>query len=134
MDRRDFLKLAGITGLAVGGPCPGASVLRGVRLAGANQRTPAPAIAGPTGLLFFVIQATGGWEPTMLCDPHPDLNGLYTDAVDVNTVNGVSYPVFPGGGPTAPDQWNLLLRRWHRPEQRPHLSGQRWTNDRVQRR
>jgi hypothetical protein len=104
MDRRDFLKLAGITGLAVGGPALARAFAEGFDSPEPTD-DPSYAIDGPTGLFFVQIQATGGWEPTMLCDPKPDLNGLY-DAADVNTVNGVSFPVFPGGGG---EQWQYFF-------------------------
>ncbi len=64
MDRRSFLKIAGMTGLAVAAP-------RSVRAAPLNP------YAGP---FYVMISARGGWDPTYLCDPKPKggpFNRLY---------------------------------------------------------
>lgn len=55
MNRRNFLKIAGLTGLAVVAPV-------GLR----------PGSAAPgkyTGPFWITLDAGGGWDPTMLCDP-----------------------------------------------------------------
>ena len=53
MDRRDFMKLCGAAGLAVMAPGGGAF-----------------AQDAPTDDRFWVfVHATGGWDPTSLCDP-----------------------------------------------------------------
>lgn len=57
MNRRDFLKLAGVAGLTVASPFPW---LRDVKADG-----DAP-YAGP---LFLFVHAGGGWDPTSFCDP-----------------------------------------------------------------
>ena len=56
MDRRDFLKLAGIAGLGVSMPFVGG------RLARASVET-------YDGRLWILVNAQGGWDPTSLCDP-----------------------------------------------------------------
>jgi hypothetical protein len=62
MDRRNFLKVAAMTGLAVAVP------------RSARALTP---YAGP---FYVMISARGGWDPTYLCDPKPKggpFNRLY---------------------------------------------------------
>jgi len=68
MNRRDFLKLSSAAGLCVGG-----STLLGQAWADGEAVPGAPQglYSGP---LFVMIQAVGGWDPTMLCDPKPGLN------------------------------------------------------------
>ena len=74
MDRRDFLRLAGAAGFCtVGG-------FSSKALAADDENAP-----------FFVqIQAVGGWEPTMLCDPKGYLNQLYNDG-DIRTAGDINY-------------------------------------------
>ncbi len=59
MDRRSFLQVAAMTGLAVAAP----------RVARANVNP----YQGP---FYIMISARGGWDPVYLCDPKP-LNGPY---------------------------------------------------------
>lgn len=56
MDRRDFLKLCGAAGLVVSTP---ALLPRRARA----QDEPA------TGPFWVFVHASGGWDPTSLCDP-----------------------------------------------------------------
>ncbi|MEO1269390.1 MAG: DUF1501 domain-containing protein [Myxococcota bacterium] len=56
MNRRDFLKLAGLAGLSVAAPLPWSGVARGQ-----DQLYDGP--------LYLVVHASGGWDPTSLCDP-----------------------------------------------------------------
>ena len=74
MNRRNFLKLAGMTGLAVAAPF-GARIVR----AGAE---PYP------GPFFVLINAAGGWDPVYLCDPKPPgpLNRLYAGPASVGAI------------------------------------------------
>jgi hypothetical protein len=67
MNRRDFLRLASSVGLTVVGPAV-------PRLAFAD--------GGYEGLFFVTIHASGGWDPTLLCDPKGALSGEDTDAVN----------------------------------------------------
>lgn len=61
MDRRDFLKIASATGLSVVSP-----VVYGERgLKEPTGRSSAPY----EGTLFLFVNASGGWDPTSLCDP-----------------------------------------------------------------
>lgn len=55
-NRRDFLKLAGVTGLTVASPFPFLGKAFGEEDA-------------YTGPLFLFVNAGGGWDPTSLCDP-----------------------------------------------------------------
>ena len=57
LNRRDFLKLAGVAGLTVSAPFPFAKTSR------ADGSDP---YDGP---LFLLVNAGGGWDPTSLCDP-----------------------------------------------------------------
>jgi hypothetical protein len=57
MNRRDFVKLAGLTGLAVTTPW------------GINNLARAKGFSKYEGPLWITINADGGWDPTMLCDP-----------------------------------------------------------------
>ena len=63
MKRRDFLKLAGVTGLSVGTPLGLARAM--------NERYDGP--------YFVVFNASGGWDTTYLMDPKggPDINSGY---------------------------------------------------------
>lgn len=87
MERRDFLKLAGVTGLAVAGvPLVG-------RAFGYDldwDRSPAHADGDIGGPLFILVQATGGWEPTLLCDPKGSTNNSYADG-DILTAGNINY-------------------------------------------
>ncbi|HET6582686.1 MAG TPA: DUF1501 domain-containing protein [Nannocystaceae bacterium] len=61
MDRRDFLKIASCAGLTVAAP----TAFGGPGLAGKPRKSYDPY----SGLLFISINASGGWDPTSLCDP-----------------------------------------------------------------
>lgn len=56
MDRRRFLQLAGLAGLAVAAPVGLSSVARAD-------------VARYEGPYWIMVDAGGGWDPTMLCDP-----------------------------------------------------------------
>ncbi len=62
MERRDFLKLAGMTGMAV--------------VAGGAYGDSAQADAPYTGPLWLMLHAGGGWDVTSVCDPKGDANGM----------------------------------------------------------
>ncbi len=70
MNRRDFLKLSSAAGLCVGG-----SALLG--RAWADGVTDPGRPTAYAGKFLVMIQATGGWDPTLLCDPKPTLNNSY---------------------------------------------------------
>src|SRR5690349_2320125 len=55
MDRRRFLKVAGIAGLSLMAP-----------IAAREGRAGSNKYAGP---FWIMVNAGGGWDPTMLCDP-----------------------------------------------------------------
>jgi len=96
MDRRDFFRLAGAAGLCV---------TPGLRHAFADEQNPEPndlPEVNPNGLFFVQIQANGGWEPTMLCDPKGNLNKTYGDG-DILTAGNINYA--PMG-----DQWTTFFK------------------------
>src|SRR5262245_3089711 len=76
MDRRRFLKVAGIAGPSVMAP-----------IALREGRADSSRYDGP---YWIMVNAGGGWDPTMLCDPkggqpddHTSVNQAYTpDAID----------------------------------------------------
>lgn len=83
MNRRDFLKLSSAAGLTLGG-----SAMFG--RAWADGETAPGGTAAYTGPLLVMVQAVGGWEPTLLCDPHANLNNSYGDG-DVKLAGGIAY-------------------------------------------
>jgi hypothetical protein len=62
MDRRQFLKLAACSGMAVAGP------LGYLPMARASEIDPY------TGAFWVTVHASGGWDPTSLCDPKGRMN------------------------------------------------------------
>lgn len=75
MQRRKFLKLAALSGLAVG----------------STVGTPAHARGpGHQGSLLVFVHATGGWDPRLVCDPilDPAQNRVYTE---IATAGGIAY-------------------------------------------
>jgi hypothetical protein len=66
MDRRRFVKLAGLAGLAFLAPVGTPS---------------SQAKAKYKGPFWIVVNASGGWDPTLFCDPHASggVNTLYTE-------------------------------------------------------
>ncbi len=54
MDRRDFLRLCGLAGVAVSAPFLPSRVC---------------AQEGYDGILYLIVHASGGWDPTSFCDP-----------------------------------------------------------------
>jgi hypothetical protein len=62
IDRREFLKLMGVAGLSAAFPWP----LRQAR---------AQALDPYTGPIFITIAASGGWDPTVFCDPKMNVPG-----------------------------------------------------------
>ena len=104
MDRRDFVKLAGFTGLSLFLP----TILG--REAEAEEAT----WGGP---YFLQMHAAGGWDPTMFCDGKVTASGvtpayenrLVTEVVDVN---GVPVPAATAAG-------KFLLRNNNNPVEDP---------------
>jgi len=86
MDRRDFLRLAAASGLALCAPLA-SSVAR----------------AEPyTGTLWLMVNASGGWDPTSLCDPKgrrseadEDPMNMYMSG-DIGTAGPFKYAPFEG--------------------------------------
>lgn len=83
MNRRDFLKLTSAAGLTIGG-----SALFGQAWADGKAEPGGP--VGYVGPLLVMVQAVGGWEPTLLCDPHANLNNSYDDD-DVKLAGSIAY-------------------------------------------
>jgi uncharacterized protein (DUF1501 family) len=81
MDRRNFLKIAGMTGLAVSAPF-------GVRHVLAQ---PEP-YKGP---YFVLINASGGWDPVYLCDPKAKgpLNRIYDGPATAGNLKYAPIPI-----------------------------------------
>lgn len=94
MDRRRFLELASITGLGFA-----AAPLFGHAEVGHDLRGPTTANLGDEddyqGPLLVMVQAHGGWDPTLLCDPKPGLNNSY-GAGDVRTAGNLAFAPLSG--------------------------------------
>lgn len=96
MDRRRFLELASITGLGLAGaPLLGR--------ADSDRAAPPRSSAAPgeddyDGPLFVMVQAHGGWDPTLLCDPKANLNNSYGEG-DILTAGNLRFA--PVGGAQA---------------------------------
>ncbi|MBL4686041.1 MAG: DUF1501 domain-containing protein [Nannocystaceae bacterium] len=89
MDRRDFLKMAGAAGMAVGA----ASLYPRAQAGLSGGGTQAGPYQGP---LFCFFQAVGGWDPTHLCDPKGnELNAGFGEG-DILSVGDINYAPIPG--------------------------------------
>lgn len=84
MNRRDFIKMAGATGLALASPLP-------YREAQAQELY--------TGTFVIFVGASGGWDPTSFCDPKgyinapedPDAMNRAFGADEIETAGNISY-------------------------------------------
>lgn len=85
MKRRDFIKLAGASGLALASPLPFAGT--------------AEAQEGYSGPFVVFVGASGGWDPTSFCDPKgylgaepsaADMNQSFA-AADIGTVGNIKF-------------------------------------------
>lgn len=91
MDRRDFIKLASLAGMSVAGaPLLGRAEhgeLADLTDHGRQQ------FAGDdyTGPLFVAVQAHGGWDPTMLCDPKGGALNRTFSAGSIGTAGNLRY-------------------------------------------
>ncbi len=85
MNRRDFLKLSSAAGLALGS---GGMLLS--RAWADGEAIPPTTTTDYTGPLFVMVQATGGWDPTLLCDPKGNLNGSYAEG-GILTAGNINY-------------------------------------------
>lgn len=120
MDRREFLKLAAWSGLAIVTP----------NVASAEGDAPqVPLYEGP---FFVMIKAVGGWDPTYLCDPKgTDINKKY-GAGDILTAGKIKYA--PGlknvtGGQSFFEKYrrDLLVLNGLDMATNSHTSGRRYT-------
>ncbi|HRI08651.1 MAG TPA: twin-arginine translocation signal domain-containing protein, partial [Nannocystaceae bacterium] len=80
MNRRDFLKFAAMSGLAVAAP-----------------RTAKAAFTPYTGPYYVMISARGGWDPVYFCDPKPkgEFNRKYDYDPAVHKVGAINYAPIP---------------------------------------
>jgi hypothetical protein len=88
MDRRDFIKLASLAGMSVAG-----APLLGRAEHGEYTDPGRPQALGDDyqGPLFVAVQAHGGWDPTMLCDPKGNaLNQSFGEG-DIGTAGNLRY-------------------------------------------
>lgn len=90
MDRRRFLELASITGLGLAG-APLLGKAGGLDRSAGIDPSAANGEDDYDGPLFVMVQAHGGWDPTMLCDPKGGaLNRAY-GAGDILTAGNLRY-------------------------------------------
>lgn len=88
MQRREFFKFLGGAGLC----CSSVGLLRGAEASDLDLIGGRHMEAGEyTGPFWISVSAQGGWDTTMLCDPHPGLNGAYGSG-GVKTAGAISYP------------------------------------------
>jgi hypothetical protein len=96
MDRRDFIKLAGITGMGVSA----AAALPGAWAFGDDADTlgsgRGPVAVDYEGPMFVMVQAIGGWDPTMLCDPKSNLNNLFGEGDILTAGTSIRYAPIQG--------------------------------------
>jgi hypothetical protein len=87
MDRRDFIKLASLAGMSVAGAPMLGRAEEGELLDHGRSQALGDDYEGP---LFVAVQAHGGWDPTLLCDPKGNLNNSYNDG-DIGTAGNLRY-------------------------------------------
>lgn len=84
MDRRDFMKAAGLAGLSLTVPLGG-------------KKAHAQDMGPYDGTFFVLVNAGGGWDPTSLCDPKGAVNAEDTDPMnhylrdDIGTAGNIRY-------------------------------------------
>jgi hypothetical protein len=81
MNRRDLLKIAGLTGLSFAAE-PFASSLKFSKTAFAEGQTP----------LFLSVHAGGGWDPTSFCDPKGRISDTQADPVNRYMLDDIRSP------------------------------------------
>jgi uncharacterized protein (DUF1501 family) len=124
-DRRDFLKLCGMSGLAVSVP----TWPEWAQAAEPNLNN---------GPLWILVSASGGWDPTSHCDPKGRKNDLQPNPInkymtgDIETAGNIAYAPSPGN--------KAFFNKWHKHltvingidmQTNGHRSGQRhtWSGD-----
>lgn len=94
MDRRDFIKLAGLTGLGVTGA---ALLQRAWATDDLGNPASKPVYADYEGPMFILVQAVGGWDPVMFCDPKGGgLSGLYGEGDILTAGESIKYAPIEG--------------------------------------
>jgi hypothetical protein len=79
MNRRDFLKLTSAAGLCLGGSSH-------FGRAWADGKVEPGGPMAYTGPMLVMVQAVGGWDPTLLCDPKGNLNNSYSDPMMAGSI------------------------------------------------
>ena len=108
MDRRSFIKLAGIAGLGVVGPTAfgedNSFVPKGRESYGPYE-----------GLFYVFVNASGGWDPTSLCDPkgadyedQPDRMNNYL-AEDIEEAGNIRYAPVAGNAAFFQKHYDRML-------------------------
>lgn len=93
MDRRNFLGLGVLAGMA------GATVAAN-RILHAQETPPTPSVRPYDGKFYLFINASGGWDPTMVCDPKGGSINMRFTAEQIQRTGNISYaPVtYPNEG------------------------------------
>jgi hypothetical protein len=113
MDRRKFLSIASLAGLAVASPNAFGRGRRPGELADKLN----PLQAAYKGPLYIMVNAGGGWDPTSLCDPKgaarmddPDaMNKSYLTSEIGKTSSGIHYA--PLGSEDDPDYFQKFFEK-----------------------
>src|SRR5688500_7091988 len=93
MDRRDFIKLASLTGLGVGGAALLGRAWATDELTDGSSK---PMYVDYEGPLFVMVQAVGGWDPTMFCDPKGNLSNLFNEGDELTAGTSIKYAPITG--------------------------------------
>jgi hypothetical protein len=123
MDRREFMKLASLAGVSLVSPLG-----LGRAFAADHHLVNTPY----EGLFFVTIHASGGWDPTSLCDPKGRANETDTDPMnmyftgDIRTAGAIHYPPVERFTPVFEKyQQRLLVLNGVDTSTNGHMSGRR---------
>jgi hypothetical protein len=84
MDRRRFMSLGVLAGLTAGGALT-------ARRLGYAQQAGATGLEPYTGKLFLFVNAGGGWDPTMICDPKGNPVNRQFEASAIASAGNIRY-------------------------------------------